>query len=76
MEVELKILYLPAREEVQHAYACHDKIRKVFALPPSTILEEGLSGMAKWVKAEGCRTSKTFEHIEIMRNIPLAWLQK
>jgi UDP-glucose 4-epimerase len=73
MEVDLRAVHLPAREEVQLAYADHSALREAFGCIPETPLEEGLRRMASWVKMVGVRSGKEFENIEISRNLPLAW---
>ncbi|MCS6846135.1 MAG: NAD-dependent epimerase/dehydratase family protein [Anaerolineae bacterium] len=74
MGVEPNICYLPARNEVMHAYSSHEKIERVFGSRPKTSLQEGLAKMAEWVKRHGARQSKKFESIEIEKNFPKAWL--
>jgi UDP-glucose 4-epimerase len=76
MGVPPQITYLPARHEVQHAHASHDKLRHVFAAPRTTPLEQGLRTMAAWVKAQGARASQSFEGIEIVKNLPPSWMQR
>jgi UDP-glucose 4-epimerase len=71
---QANIEYLPARNEVQHAYSSHDKIREVFGLTDPYSLEEGLTRMAAWVRHNGARSSKKFENIEVMKNLPRSWL--
>ena len=74
MGVTPKVVHLPARNEVWHAYSTHDKVRRVFGTSPLTGLDEGLSRMAGWVKAHGARRSQGFENIEVTKNFPRAWL--
>ncbi len=73
MGVTPEIVHLPARHEVQHAHATHDKARRVFGPRPHTSLEEGLGRMAAWARQHGPRPSTTFSQIEIARNLPAAW---
>jgi UDP-glucose 4-epimerase len=73
MGVEPRITHLPARQEVHHAHSSHDKIGRVFGRRGSTPLDDGLRTMAKWVRAQGARSSAPFEPIEIRRNLPTAW---
>jgi UDP-glucose 4-epimerase len=75
MNVTANIVHVPARREVLHAYSSHEKIWRIFGEQRPTMLAEGLSAMAAWVKRYGSRTSKKYEGIEIMKNFPLAWLQ-
>jgi UDP-glucose 4-epimerase len=74
MEAPAAVVHLPPRDEVQHAYGAHDKVRRVFGSRPGTPLGEGLARMAAWVRACGPRASAPFEHLEITRNLPDAWL--
>jgi len=74
MGKEPNILHKPARNEVQHAYSSHDKVRAVFGSRALHSLEEGLECMAQWVKEHGARKSSKFENIEVMKNFPRAWL--
>ncbi len=75
MDVEPRIVHLPARQEVRHAYSSHDKLRAVLGARPSTALEPGLRSMAAWVRQHGARSSAPFEHIEVTKNLPAAWRQ-
>lgn len=74
MGAEPNIVHLPPRNEVLNAYSSHEKVRRVFGEQKLTSLEEGLARMAAWVKQHGARQSKKFEHIEVMKNFPVAWL--
>jgi UDP-glucose 4-epimerase len=68
------ITYVPARNEVLHAYSSHDKVKQVFGERPLTSLDEGLARMAAWVKQHGARQSQEFGNVEVMKNFPKAWL--
>ncbi len=74
MGVEADIIYLPARNEVWHAYSSHEKVQRVFGARPLTDLREGLSHMSAWVKDHGARSSQEFGNIEVKKNFPAAWL--
>lgn len=74
MGVEPRIQYLPARSEVLHAYASHDKVRALFGERRLHTLEQGLGCMAEWVRQYGARTSQEFENIEVRKNFPQAWV--
>jgi UDP-glucose 4-epimerase len=74
MGIEPDIVYRPARNEVQDAYASHDKLRSVFGERRRHSLDEGLERMAIWVRAHGARTSHEFGAIEVTKNFPAAWL--
>jgi UDP-glucose 4-epimerase len=71
--VEPEIRHVPARAEVAHAYASHDKVRRVFGARPQTSLDDGLRSMAAWVRERGPRVSRPFEGIEIATNMPDVW---
>lgn len=65
--------HLPARNEVQHAYASHEKARRVFGGRPTIGLEEGISRMAQWARRVGARQSSIFSGIEVSKNLPPSW---
>ncbi len=73
MGVKADVVHLPARNEVWHAYASHEKVAKVFGERPLTSLDQGLKYMAEWVKKHGARSSSEFGNIEVMKNFPKAW---
>lgn len=75
MGTDVNIRYLDERNEVKHAYSSHDKVRKVFSCEARYSLENGLKNMADWVKSVGCRKSKHFDHIEVLKNMPKSWLE-
>ena len=74
MGVAPDILHVPARKEVQHAYSDHAKVRRVFGDRPLHTLDEGLARMAEWALRHGGRQSSPFENIEVLKNLPKAWL--
>lgn len=74
MGVVPDVVYMPARNEVQDAYASHDKIQRVFGERRLHNLAEGLDCMAHWVHAHGARSSQEFDGIEVTKNFPAAWL--
>lgn len=65
--------YLPARNEVRHAYATHEKARRVFGRPTCVPLEEGIIRMTAWAKSVGARKSAAFKNIEVTKNMPPSW---
>jgi UDP-glucose 4-epimerase len=71
--VPSQINHLPARNEVYHAYANHDKAFSVLGMRSTTELSEGVARMASWVRRVGARKGKPFENIEIVRNLPPSW---
>jgi UDP-glucose 4-epimerase len=65
--------HLPARHEVQFAWADHSKLRRVFGAGAHTPLAQGLERMATWAKSAGVRKTPAFEAIEIERGLPASW---
>ena len=76
MGVEPKLVHLPARNEVKDAYASHDRVRQVFGHEPRVSLRDGVTRMAEWARRVGPRRSKSFEGIEVTRNLPGVWLRE
>jgi UDP-glucose 4-epimerase len=70
---EPRIRFLPARNEVVHAFADHGKARSVFGDHPVTSLEEGVGRMAAWARRAGARKSRRFDNIEVALNLPPSW---
>jgi len=70
------VRHLPARNEVLHAHASHDKATRVFNMRAQTGLTEGLQRMAAWARAAGPRQSQPFRGIEITRGLPAVWLEQ
>ena len=68
-----RLQYLPAREEVLHAFADHTKARRVFKWHQQTSLEEGIFRMAHWARKVGVRASVGFKHVEVVKNMPPSW---
>ena len=64
---------LPARNEVQHAYASHEKVERVFGRSPEIPLEEGVARMADWARSVGPRRTPDFEGVELWKNFPDGW---
>ena len=73
MGAEFKPQYLPARNEVVHAYSSHDKVARVFGYKPRFSLQEGIERMAAWVRKVGARQSKPFGELDITKNLPPSW---
>jgi len=69
------IEHLPPRNEVQFAYSDHSRAKRVFGSRPETPLRDGLKRMASWARAAGIRRGKTFEGVEVSRNMPPSWQQ-
>jgi UDP-glucose 4-epimerase len=72
-ETDPKIKYLPARNEVQHAYASHEKAKRLFGKPVGMSLEKGINRMAEWARKTGARKSAPFKNIELKKNLPPSW---
>jgi UDP-glucose 4-epimerase len=70
---EPEIDFLPAREEVVHAFSDHAKLHRVFGKEPTVPLEEGLRRMAQWARETGVREPIRFESVEVLRNLPPSW---
>lgn len=74
MGIEPAIQFLPARNEVVHAFSSHDKAKAVFGdLLKNVTLHAGLNDMADWVKQHGARVGKPFDNIEVLKNLPPSW---
>jgi len=73
---EVKIRYLPERNEVKHAYSSTEKIERVFGFKPKTNLRDGVRKMTEWVKKHGIKKSKDFKNVEVTNNIPPSWFEK
>lgn len=71
-----KINYLEARNEVQHAYSSHEKVRQYFGEVKAYSLRDGIEKMGTWARAHGPRKSKEFGEIEVLKNMPPGWLKK
>lgn len=74
MGSEPKITFLPARNEVVHAYASHEKVNRYFAdLSRKMDLQTGIERMAEWAKRAGPRKGERFGPVEVERNLPEFW---
>jgi UDP-glucose 4-epimerase len=71
--VEPELIFNPARNEVQHAYASHAKLNSVFGKQTPVALQEGIRKMAEWAKQVGTRKSTAFSNIEVNTNMPPSW---
>lgn len=72
-QVKPVIKHLPARNEVQHAYASHEKALRIFGPGPGISLQDGVASMAKWASKVGARQSAPFKNVEIRKNLPPSW---
>jgi UDP-glucose 4-epimerase len=75
MGLEGKLNFLPARNEVVHAFADHAKAHAVFGTALHTELEDGLRAMAEWAETAGTREPSRFGHIEITEKLPAIWAE-
>ncbi len=76
MNLKGEIRHLETRNEVQHAYSDHSKVKKNFPSNKNTALKEGLQKMAEWAKNAGVRKSQKFKDIEITEKLPPVWLEE
>lgn len=67
------VSHLTARNEVKIAYSDHTKAQRVFGKHELKSLEDGVKGMAGWVRQHGARVSNIFDGIEIQKNMPPSW---
>lgn len=75
MNCSPRIQYLPARKEVIHAFASHEKVKRFFGnIMQDTSLEEGIMKMAKWVEEHGAKKTTSFTNIEVKKNLPESWI--
>jgi UDP-glucose 4-epimerase len=70
---EPEIDFLPAREEVVHAFSDHAKLHGVFGRAPTVSLDDGLRRMAEWARETGIQEPVRFESVEVLRNMPPSW---
>ena len=68
-----RVVHLPARNEVVHAFSDHSKIQAVFEPPNPMALQDGIKRMADWVKSRGTATPVKFTKIEIREKLPSGW---
>lgn len=74
MGVPLRVLHLPARDEVVDVFSSHEKANRVFgALRRGMKLEDGVSSMARWARAHGARCPSVFGEIEVWKQMPESW---
>ncbi len=72
--VVCELEHLPARQEVVHAFATHEKARRIFGIGPEVTLEDGIGRMANWVRDVGVRPPVAFPgEIEVPINMPPSW---
>lgn len=73
MKVDPKIKFLPARNEVAHAYSDHTKANKIFGIKKTTELRDGVGKMVRWSLSVGPKNPKKFKNIELTKNMPPSW---
>ena len=74
MGAETEINFLPARNEVKHAYSSHGKVQDYFGdLIQNIDLNTGIHRMADWAQTAGSRRGEKFGEIEIEKNLPPSW---
>ena len=73
MKKEANIEYLPARNEVRHAFSDHSKAKEVFKISSLTSLDQGLKKMVEWACSVELREPKRIKNIEIRKNMPPSW---
>ncbi len=73
MGVEPRIRRLPARHEVTHAFALHERAHSTFGATATVTLEDGLARMAAWARRHGSRSGTPFREIEIAKGLPPSW---
>jgi UDP-glucose 4-epimerase len=69
----MRVTYLPARNEVLHAFSDHSRVREVFGSRSTVDLARGIRRMAEWARTVGPRPSATFGNIELRKNLPPSW---
>lgn len=74
--VEPRIRHLPARNEVVHAYASHEKAEQILGARATVCLEEGIDRMVDWVAKAGLRKSRPFADIELTEGLPSIWAEQ
>ncbi len=75
MQIKSKIRFLPSRNEVNHAYSDHSKVRAIFGQNETVNFQEGLKRMITWAHKAGIRKSLSFSNIEILEKLPPVWLE-
>ena len=75
MNLKGNLRFLPARNEVMHAYADHSKAREFFGTPAALSLQDGINKMVGWAKQAGIQKSAKFEGIEITEKLPSFWIE-
>ncbi len=69
-----EIVHLPPRPEVVHAFASHEKVRRVFGPSQAIGLAEGIGRMAEWARSQVAMQPVEFRNIEVPINLPPSWV--
>lgn len=73
MSLPNNVIHLDPRNEVKVAFSDHCKAENVFGRREKKSLQDGIRGMARWVRTHGSRESTVFEGIEVSKNMPPSW---
>ncbi len=73
--VKPNLNYLPARNEVLHAFSSHEKAHNILGNDTQTTLKDGVNQMAQWAKNVGAQQTSLFSGVEIKKNMPPSWLK-
>jgi len=68
-----RLIHLPPRREVRHAFSDHTALREVFGHCQPTPLREGLERMAVWARGQARQKLTPFTEIEIKDKLPDSW---
>lgn len=68
-----EIVHLPPRLEVVHAFASHEKVRRVFGPSEPIRLADGIGRMAEWALGRVPAEPVEFRNIEVPINLPPSW---
>lgn len=71
--LKAKVVHLPPRKEVVHAFSSSQRLRTIFAPQTPVQISEGIRRMAKWFMARGSMTPTRFARVEVDTNLPSYW---
>jgi UDP-glucose 4-epimerase len=71
--VEPRVVHLPPRQEVLHAWSDHSKVASCFGRRPCLDLAGGVGRMAAWARDVGPTDPVLFGELEISKNLPPSW---
>lgn len=74
MGIKSELTYLPARNEVVHAFSDHSKVKNDFNITGFVSLKDGVTKMVNWVKEHGSRETPKFDNIEVTEKLPGVWV--